>query len=417
MKQIIHILVNDLRRRLRSPVAVVLMMLIPIVITLLIGLVFGRTGEVTLPRIKVLLVDEDRGLFSNFFKQGMRQDRFAEMIELTEVTWEEGCELMESGKASALIVIPGESTARLLDNDAVELMIVKNPAEGFLPMIVEEMVHTMAVVFTGGVRILSEPIELARAMLEGGGWPSGSEIEELLGKARSGITLAEAYVTDSLITLRSEVAADGDSRDEGLNIFAFVLPGSLLIGLLFISEIVLRDIVRERREGTLGRLLSAPLETGHIIAGKILSTYAITGIACILLFAIGRLAFGIDLGEPLPLAVHFIGTILMCTGLMAFFYGLIRTERAADAILSVVIIVMALLGGSMIPIEQMGRSLQRIGRFSPVFWASDGFKQLFVYDAGFREIWLHLVVLYCIGVLAVIPGAIMLGRRVKGGGW
>ena len=106
MRQAILIVIKDLRRRLRNPAAVISMMLIPIVITLLVGLVFGRSGRVELPRIRVLLVDNDDGLFSHFIRQAMQQERFAEMIELIEVEAAEGRAMIENGKASALIEKP-----------------------------------------------------------------------------------------------------------------------------------------------------------------------------------------------------------------------------------------------------------------------------------------------------------------------
>jgi ABC-2 type transport system permease protein len=155
---------------------------------------------------------------------------------------------------------------------------------------------------------------------------------------------------------------------------------------------------------------------GHYIAGKVLSTFCITGIACIILLVVGRFAFGIDVGRPAPLVIHFIGTILMCTGFVTLFYGFIRTERTADAIMSIVIIVFALLGGSMVPYEQMGAGMRRIARFSPVFWASDGFKRIFLDDWGVSELGLHLAILYGLAVITVVIGAAMLRRRIGKGG-
>ena len=106
----------------------------------------------------------------------------------------------------------------------------------------------------------------------------------------------------------------------------------------------------------------------------------------------------------------------MCTGVISLCYGFIDNERAADAVMSILIILMALFGGSMVPLEQMGGGLQKVGRFSPVYWASDGFKKLFLSGAGFRELTVHLAVLYGLSLVTTIPGALLLGRRVRKGG-
>jgi ABC-2 type transport system permease protein len=419
VRQILLIVNKDLRRRLRSPLAVISMMFIPILITLIIGLVFGSSGDVELPRIRVLLVDNDDGFFSHFLRQGLQQGQLSEMMEIVEVKEDEGRSMMEKGKASALLEIPENFSAELLDSKPVELRLTKNPAESFLPTIVEEVVETSALMLDSGVRVFAEPIDRVQALFEDEGWPSGSSIEGLLESARERVMLVRGYLADSLISLKTEEAApaiEEEEEPEGFNIFAFVLPGSLLIGLLFISQIALRDIVREKEYGTLARLFTAPLEIGHVVAGKILSAFAITGVSCILLVLIGRFGFGISLGRPLPLIVHLIGSILMCTGVLTLLYGFIRSDRAADAVLPVVILVMCLLGGSMIPIEQMGESLQGIGRFSPVFWAVDGLKRVFLADAGLTDISLHLGILYGLAVLTVVPGSLLLRSRVKRGG-
>ncbi len=106
----------------------------------------------------------------------------------------------------------------------------------------------------------------------------------------------------------------------------------------------------------------------------------------------------------------------MCTGIMTFLYGAIGNERAADAVMSVVIIAMALFGGSMVPIEQMPPSLQAAGKFSPVFWAADGIKRIFLLDAGFSDIRIHLLILGLLGVCTIIPGALLIRARIVKGG-
>ena len=77
MKAVLGILLNDIRRRLKNPMTVILMMLIPVTMTLIIGLVFGPEGDVGMPKIKVLIVDNDGGFFGGFLRQAMQQGNSA----------------------------------------------------------------------------------------------------------------------------------------------------------------------------------------------------------------------------------------------------------------------------------------------------------------------------------------------------
>jgi hypothetical protein len=218
------ILRNDVKRRLRSPVSVICMLLIPLGITLLIGLVFGRHGDVELARIKVLLADGDRGVAANFLKQGMKQGKLAELIDLVEVDPAEGRALMDKGKASALIEIPAGFTNAVLDGVPAEIALVKNPREAFLPIIVEEIAGTMAVLMDGAMRVFARPIGDARGMLTAGRWPTAGELSGLLAEARPRIALVRGYVADTLVSLKTETVADpGGAPRKGFNFFALNL--------------------------------------------------------------------------------------------------------------------------------------------------------------------------------------------------
>ncbi len=423
MKALLGILVNDIRRRLKNPVSIILMLLIPVSMTLIIGLVFGPEGDVDMPKIKVLLVDNDGGFFGGFLRQGMQQGELGDMLDITEVSAAEGEEMMSGGKASALIEIPEGFTTSVLDGKAAQLRLVKNPSEAFLPIVVEEITKTMAVLLDGGTRIFNGPMARVRSIADQDGWPAASDMEEVMDGAKNGVVLAYPYIADSLITFTDEVAALPDSVSKvddpvvsDFNIFAYVMPGAMMIGLLFIVELVLRDLLRERKAGTLKRILAAPVTTGQAVAGKVGAAFVITMISCLLLLAVSGLGFGVDLGDPLALFLQTVTTIMMCTGIMTFLYGAIKNERAADAVMSLVIIGMSLFGGSMVPIEQMPPSLQAAGRFSPVFWAADGMKQIFLFDAGVYDIRTNLLILSLIGILTIIPGSLLIRARISKGG-
>jgi ABC-2 type transport system permease protein len=407
---------NDMKRRLRSPVSIICMLLIPIGLTLLVGLVFGRHGTVELSHIKVLLADNDRGFAANFLKQGMKQGKLAELIDIAEVDSAEGRSLMDEGKASALIEIPAGFTTGILDGKPVELALVKNPQETFLPLIVEEVTKTMAVMIDGAARVFEKPIGEARGMLTADRWPTAAEISGLLTEAKPRIALVKDYVADTLVSLRSETVSEpGKKAAQGFNFFALIMPGSMLIGLLFISEITMRDVLREREAGTLSRIFTGPVRSADVIAGKMLSTFVITLSACVLLLAIGRFGFGIAWGSPIELAALIIGSILMCSGIMAFLYGFIRSERAADAVLPVIIIVICVFGGAMFPYEIMGPAMQKAAKFSPAFWVIDGLKRISVEKAGWGGIASHLAIVYGLGGITSAAGAAGLRAKLRGG--
>ncbi len=407
---------KDMRRRMRSPVALLCYIAIPIMLTLVVGLVFGRKGETDLPRIKVLLVDRDKGFASNFFKQGMKQGKLAEMIDLVEVEPARGRELMDKGAASALVEIPEGFSAKLLERRGAESVFLKNPSETFLPVIAEELTSTMAVIMDDAVRLFGAPIDSVRAMLTAGKWPAGGRLTTLLEGARSRVALISPYLGDSLISMKAETvsAEPGKSPAAAANIFAFIMPGSIVIGLLFIGEITMRDILRERRAGTLDRIFTSPVGPRTVLAGKMISAFAITFVACLILVVVGAVGFRIEWGNPAALWTLLVGSILMCVGIMALAYGLVKSDRAADAALPVIIIVICIFGGAMIPFESMGAAMQRLAPASPAFWIIDGVKAITIRHEGFGGIARHLAYVFGLGLATTAAGAALLGAKLRG---
>ena len=76
---------NDIKRRLRAPMATILFLVIPLAMTALIGMIFdpGSGGETKLPPIKLLLVDKDKGLASKFLIGAFDQKEVKEMFQVT----------------------------------------------------------------------------------------------------------------------------------------------------------------------------------------------------------------------------------------------------------------------------------------------------------------------------------------------
>ena len=131
---------NDIKRRLKAPMATILFLVIPLAMTALIGMIFdpGAGDETKLPPIKLLLVDNDKGLASKFLIGAFDQKEVKEMFQVTLVEEAAGEKLMKKGKASAMLVIPEHFSDDLAEQKASALEVVKNPSEEFLPGVAEE---------------------------------------------------------------------------------------------------------------------------------------------------------------------------------------------------------------------------------------------------------------------------------------
>ena len=91
------------------------------------------------------------------------------------------------------------------------------------------------------------------------------------------------------------------------------------------------------------------------------------------LIAIGRIVFSIYWGNIFLLFLIIICLNIMLAGFIAFLYSFIHTERQAGAVLTSVILVMSMLGGSMMPVENFPPFIQKISQLTLNYWGLKAF--------------------------------------------
>ena len=150
-------------------------------------------------------------------------------------------------------------------------------------------------------------------------------------------------------------------------LFAFFLV--LTVGWVFVSE---------RRQGTLRRLRSAPVRAWQILLGKLLPCFAVSVGQGIILLVAGRLLFGMRWGpESWSLATQsaWLLLVIVCTSLAAMGLALLvaavsRTEVQVALYGAVPVMVLALIGGCVLPREMMPAQTQKLSLLTPQGWAS-----------------------------------------------
>jgi ABC-2 type transport system permease protein len=424
-RSILLILKKDLRRRQRAPLGTVTMLLMPLVLTAVIGLVFaggGNDGGAEIPRVKLLIADEEGGMGGNLLSGAFSQGELADLFDpLPVASAEEGRRLMDQGEASALLVIPPNFTNDVLDGNPVTLQVVKNPAQSILPEIAVQTVDVLALALNSASRLLGEPLAEIRKMIEQEEGLEESAVLALSSVIYTKMNSMGGYffpmpvsVVEEEDAVEETVAAEKE-EEGGFNIFTFILPGLAFMGILFIGEMAMRDVLAEQTAGTLSRALTTPLSPVHFLAGKMAQAFILC-LACQALMMIsGTLIFGVHWGPLHLVALFTAAAALSVTGLTALIFGLARSERQGSAIASLLIMGMSLLGGSMFPLEMLPGFIQAAGRFTLNFWAIKGFRTLAIEDGGLSQIAFPLLLLTGVGLACTAMGAVLLKRRIARG--
>jgi ABC-2 type transport system permease protein len=323
--------------------------------------------------------------------------------------------MMDEGEASALIAIPEGFSAAVLEGRAATLEVVKNPAERFLPGVVEEGVGVAASVLSQGSRVFRPELDRIAAMDDRGDGPSLAEVTALTEAIYRRVDGVERYLLPPVISLETATVGEGESTAGAeVPILAYFLPGLSVMGVFFLAQAVTRDIQRDREAGLLRQLLTAPVSVADYLLGKCLSVLLVCVLGFAVLLGVG-LAVGVTWGPPLALAAVVVATSLAVAGTMLLVVSVTRTERQADAVGTIVIMVWSMLGGAFVPLAAMPAFVRPLAATTPTFWGVDALSRLAVGGAGLVDILPNVAVLLAAGAALLAVGAVVLRRRISAG--
>jgi ABC-2 type transport system permease protein len=155
----------------------------------------------------------------------------------------------------------------------------------------------------------------------------------------------------------------------------FFAIGMAVFVLFFAVEFGVRGLLEEREEGTLSRLLVAPVSPSSVIGGKALASFVLGLVSTTLLVVATTWLIGAEWGDPLGVALLVLGGVLAAVGVTAMVATLASTPAQAGAYVSIVAVVGGLLGGTFFPISQAGW-LGTLRFLSPQGWLMEGFQEL-----------------------------------------
>lgn len=414
MRRILLILKNDIKRRARAPLTILVMLLIPIIMTGIIGMIFAPSDEGgQLPSIKVLLTDNDKALASKLLVGAFDSEQIKDLFQLTMVDETEGRRLIGKGKASALVIIPEKFTARLIKAEHVDIEVIKNPSEQFLPEIVEEFMRTIAVVSSGLVQVFEAEIRAIDAMtglnLE---TVSVAQMTPFMETTRTKIIALNKFLDPLLLKLKQDVNSKNSTQEKKtepvVDVFGALLPGMAVMFIMFIIEMFMRDILTEREDGKFQRIMFSPIRGMEFILGRIISGWVMGIAVCFIMIFLGVLIFSIPWGNYFYLFLLVTVTSFWIACFFALLNSFFKNRNQAGTLVAPIILVFSAFGGSILPVSQLPGSMRWVADLTLNQWFIKGVQ--LVNENQFPTV--PMIVLLGTGLLLFVAGTFFLRRRI-----
>ncbi len=269
------------------------------------------------------------------------------------------------------------------------------------------------------VRLLSEP-GLGQSVLRA----LQAETAGAVGELRAAALLADLLGSSSSVgaSIRPFIASEvaGQVLDKP-NAVQQNVPAWLAFGMFFVVTAISSLFIQEQRDGTLARLVGMGLPARLLIMAKALPYLAINGIQAVLMLAVGAILMPVLGGDALSLAgIHWPALLAVLASLSIAAIGfalllacLARTHAQANTLGPLCNILLAALGGIMVPTFVMPAAMQQIAGWSPMNWGLEGLLTVLVRhgDMGDAAPWVFRLAAF--GGLALLLASLLFSRRIK----
>jgi ABC-2 type transport system permease protein len=393
MRKILSITFNDMILYFRDPGAVIGTFLIPVVFAVVLGFAFSGNNGPT--QVRVDVIDNDNTALSQLFLTNLRQantalvlcpadngeDDFCRLGDDAALTEERSLGRLSNNDTLALLVIPAGFEASVQANEPISVTYRSNEnaaAPTFILQAVQAVVQRM-----GGALVASNVATntVAEAL------PFDDDAARDAFRQLAYDEAAQLW-TENPFSVNYVAAAGAPQASNSQGGFGQSVPGMASMFVTFTVLISAINLIRERKNWTLQRLTTMPVTRAQILAGKILMYFLLGMIQFIAMFGFGLLVTGVlsnfsESVTPLYLGQDALGLLLimasltLCMTALGFLIGtMIKTEMQGAALLNLLGLTLAPLGGAWWPLDIVPEFMRVVGHISPIAWAMDGFRKL-----------------------------------------
>lgn len=382
---------KDLRQRLRDRTAIIVAVIAPFGLAAIFSMLLGGTGGAL--ELRYAYADLDRTELS----AGLRDGPLAgiESTGIATITAADdrdaAREAVDAGDADAALIVPAGYAAAVTSGEGATLEVIGATDAG----LATDILRSLAESYTAQLDGVRLAVATTLPQLES---PSPELIAELAQRAAA---------TDAPITI-----ADVELESRRMSTTTYFAASMAIFFLFFTAQFGVLSLLSERREGTLTRLVAAPIPPWSIVLGKALGSFLLGIAAMTVLVLASSFLLGAEWGSPVAVALLVLAAVIAAMGITALITTLARTEEQAGGWNSIVAVSLAILGGAFFDVSQGPEILSQVSRITPHAWFLEGIDILSAPGASILDIGLPLLALAAIGLVTGAAGMARAGTLV-----
>ncbi|WP_079508526.1 ABC transporter permease [Mesobacillus jeotgali] len=342
MFKIISIAGLHLKSLFKTPSAIVLMFVMPIVFSLIFGGI-GSGGSSSNKKPVVIVVEP-------------KEDGAKAITELlssnSQYKWQLADEdqarnSVENLEAIAAVVMTEPFSANYDREKPIFQIIVQRKTQEYL---------ALSTYVEGIGRIVSQSFEI--------GAVKGMD---------TAFGILDAVAEREPIGISREISQKEESDSESVGMMAI---GFTIMFMMFGISGAASAILDERMGGTWQRLLTSPLSKAQVMGGYLISYFMMGAIQLLVLMVVMNLIYGSSWGNLVYFAPFAGLVIITIVGFGLMMASIVKTRQQSGAISAVLIVSTCMIGGVYWPLEIVPEFMQQIARAVPQSWMITGFREI-----------------------------------------
>jgi ABC-2 type transport system permease protein len=351
-----RIATKDLKLRIRDRSAFILGIFAPLVLAVIFNFVFGSALNAESLDLRFGFVDLDDSEVSHAFREILSGAEGEELLVVTDFEDAAGAEAaVEDGEIDAYYLIEPGMHAAVETGEEFAIRIVGNvdaPTS-------TQIAASIAEQFGDGVAGVQLSVATSVALLAG---PPPPEIAEWGQEAAA---QGPSYLLDDVTTETRQLDAT-----------TYFSAGMAVFFLFFTVQFGVIGLLEEKRDGTMARLMAAPIRRTSVITAKALLSSWLGIISLAVLILATHFLLGAIWGPPLGVSLLVVGGVLSAVAIMGLVASIAKTPEGAGNLGAIIAVVLGMLGGTFFPIGQGDDLLSRLTYLTPHAWFMRGLAEI-----------------------------------------
>lgn len=348
---------KDLRLRIRDRSAFILGILAPLVLSYIFFLVFGPATTGSGLGLEFGVIDEDRSEISMSFTSVLESADAEDVIELTVFDERAAADgALEEGDVDAFFSIPQGLEQAVFSNQSATIDVIGDVDAPNSTQIAAAFAER----FSSGIAA-SQLAVVTTASVEG---------------AQATPDFIQSLSQDPSVAGMNYVLTDQTASTKQLDAPTFFAAGMAVFFLFFTVQFGVTGLLEEDRDGTLARLMAAPIPRASVVGGKAIVSFLLGVISMGVLAVATSLLMNASWGAPLGVALLVISGVLAAVGIMGLVASVAKTPEGAGNLGSIIAVILGMLGGTFFPVGAGGGLLASLTYLTPHAWFMRGLADL-----------------------------------------